>query len=67
MRTFLSFSEMLTSMRHHTKLLFISVALFELIALSLAQQRVAPGVPPSQYVSKIHIIPMFGLSRLTFY
>ncbi|XP_055323556.1 nuclear transcription factor Y subunit beta isoform X7 [Sitodiplosis mosellana] len=43
---------MLTSMRHHTKLLFISIALFEVIGLSLAQ-RVAPGVPPSQYQQNV--------------
>lgn len=45
-------SEMLSAMRHHTRLLLISIALFDVIALSLAQ-RVAPGVPPQQYVSEI--------------
>lgn len=34
-------------------MLFIGIVLFELIALSVTQ-RVAPGVPPSQYVRKIH-------------
>lgn len=45
--------EMLTSMRHHTKLLFISITFCALMGFSLAQ-RVAPGVNPAQYVSKIH-------------
>ncbi|XP_031617654.1 UPF0746 protein DDB_G0281095 isoform X5 [Contarinia nasturtii] len=40
--------KMLSAMRHHTRLLLISIALFEVIAVSLAQ-RVAPGVPPQQY------------------
>lgn len=44
-------SEMLMSIRNHMKLTFIGIVLFEVLALSLAQ-RVAPGVPPQQYVSE---------------
>lgn len=37
------------------KIIFIGIALFELISLSVAQ-RVAPGVPPQQYVSKLYSV-----------
>lgn len=45
---------MFTSMRQSRELLLIGITLIQVINLSVAQ-RVAPGVPPQQYVSKIHI------------
>lgn len=59
LKFFFVVSEMLTSIRNHVQLTFIVIVLFEVFSLSLAQ-RVAPGVPPQQYVSKIHSIIMMN-------